>query len=119
MESTRSWLASAIEGEMEPLSRGLEAWLRADSSLGLGDRLGAVCPGAVRDLVVWLRGDHPAGPALPAERAASLARSFVLEFVKREGWLDRASRERRHEVLVLLETFFAERAAQAVGRNDP
>ena len=83
----------------------LEAWLRADSSLP-----GPPAPSGriLGDLVAWLR-DGPASRApLPPDRAASLARSFVLEFLKQGGHFDRTTRERRHEALVLLETYFGE-----------
>jgi hypothetical protein len=87
------------------LGQGLEAWLGADSSRPAPPASG---PRILRDLLAWLR-DGPASRAgLPPDRAASLARSFVLEHLKQSGHFDRTPRERRHEALVLLETFFGE-----------
>jgi hypothetical protein len=112
LESTRIWLARAIEADLEPLGLGLQAWLEADSSLAGREGPQAFCPGILRDLVAWLKADPVPGPRPPAGRPASLARSFVLEHLKRTGAFDRETRERRHEALLLLEHFFGEAGAE-------
>lgn len=101
MESTRIWLARAIETDLAELRAGLGAWFGADASLH-GD--GGLAAAALGSLIGWLR--QASGDALD-RRAASLTRSCVLEYLKQEGRLDRLSRRRRAEAVGLLDDFLA------------
>jgi len=96
----------------------MASWLLADATLADFRALDAnqthqVCFAVLEDLRAWLRDDDPgrvvrARAALGGLRARLLARSYLIEHLKQESYLDTRTREEERAVVGLLDTFFAD-----------
>lgn len=100
------------------MRRGMAIWLQADATLDLFRALGAeeakrVCHTVLKELEGWLtdreleRVAH-AHAALGGLRARLLARSYLIEYLKQECYLDPRQPVEKRAIVALLDTFFAD-----------
>lgn len=115
------WLAGVIRNDAGFLRRGMMIWLQADATLdrfrGLGaDATKRICHEVLVELQGWLEDRQlkrvvRARSELGGLRARLLARSYLLEYLKQECYLDSKQPAEKRFVVGLLDTFFADGAA--------
>jgi hypothetical protein len=111
------WLADTIGEDRELLWPGMLAWLRADPQLArwreFDERTARrLCRSVLCQLAAWLRGEGDvaiirAASILRQRRAADLAGSYLVEYLKQSGHLDPLRPRERQQVRDLVLGFFA------------
>ncbi|MHC4953169.1 MAG: hypothetical protein ACYTGZ_04710 [Planctomycetota bacterium] len=92
----------------------MSRWLAAREFGTTTKDLRMLCRTVLADLGAWLDADHEqyrrhALALLRGRRGTGLAGSFISEFLKSEGLLDRLPRDARAAVIDTIDAFFSER----------
>jgi hypothetical protein len=113
------WLAGVVRNDTGFMRRGMAIWLLADGTLDRFRRLGqdqakGVCHTVLEELQGWLGDQEPervarAHAELGGLRARLLARSYLIEYLKQECYLDTKRLAEKQMIVGLLDTFFTDR----------
>lgn len=105
------------------MRRGMAIWLQADATLDRYRALGAdetkrVCHTVLEELQGWLADEQlkrvvRARGELGGLRARLLARSYLLEYLKQECYLDTKQPAEKRAIVAILDTFFADGNARS------